>query len=369
MEDESYASLESTASMVSLQLSPPTAALGFQSITPLTEGGFSTIFTAVDSNSMPVIVKKVKLLTFRARTLSTLSLAKPTIQNQRTFGVNPQQAKSEAHILQNSNHPNILKLYDVFIKKSYLWLILQPGVGDLHSLLFQKSKGRSNNIAPISDELIFYLLSPICSAIRYLHTLGVVNRDIKEDNILLVDENGQLVTKLCDLGSAKIFHAGILPIRFGKKAKGQVEMLGSLFYMSPELIKREPYYPNVDVYSFGITMWSLKKNSKPFGNLAYEKLNRFLVKRVPQLNKVSDGNQVSAQERLYRFMSISKSDTSNLVQVVKQCVILDPQSRPDAESLLLNTSIKNMNDEWQTHPISEVLSQLQDELYTIIKSD
>ena len=98
----------------------------------------------------------------------------------------------------------------------------------------------------------------IASAMEYLHSLNIIFRDLKPDNIGFDKDN---VLKLFDFGLAKELKTE------DQKADGRYELTGntgSRRYMAPEVAKECPYEKSVDVYSFGILLWELCSAEKPF---------------------------------------------------------------------------------------------------------
>jgi serine/threonine protein kinase len=105
----------------------------------------------------------------------------------------------------------------------------------------------------------------ICSAIRHLHNLKVVFRDLKPDNVGF-DFEGRV--KLFDFGLAKELD----PLQ--KTADGTMYEMsggtGSRRFMAPEVALGEPYNLSADIYSFAILFWELVALEKAFGKLSQE---------------------------------------------------------------------------------------------------
>lgn len=98
----------------------------------------------------------------------------------------------------------------------------------------------------------------IANALEYMHSLGVIFRDLKPDNIGF-DENDTL--KLFDFGLAKELKPGM------KQANGKYQLTGntgSRRYMAPEVARAMDYDQSVDVFSFGILLWEMCTAEKPY---------------------------------------------------------------------------------------------------------
>jgi serine/threonine protein kinase len=98
------------------------------------------------------------------------------------------------------------------------------------------------------------ILSQVTLAIKYLHSNGIVHRDIKPDNIGISYYNGKLVAKLLDFGFSDVTIS---------MAEVLTEPCGTIYFCAPEIMKRK-YNLNVDIWSLGIVMCYLFYGKIPF---------------------------------------------------------------------------------------------------------
>ena len=123
-------------------------------------------------------------------------------------------------------HPNIIKLIDIFENSAFYYIVLEyMGGKDMFDYLEQRS-------FKISEERAKDLAYQIANAIQYLHNYGIVHRDLKLENILMCDTTDNAIPKLVDFGLAKII---------GPSEKA-VEPFGTLGYTAPEVLKERTLF-------------------------------------------------------------------------------------------------------------------------------
>ena len=100
----------------------------------------------------------------------------------------------------------------------------------------------------LSETQICSLFCQILKGLIFLHSNGVVHRDIKPDNILLTKnkQNSQIIVKIADFSLAEYFHE--------KKLNA---ICGTPGYMAPEIFTEDEYDEKVDVYSLGIILYMM----------------------------------------------------------------------------------------------------------------
>jgi len=91
-------------------------------------------------------------------------------------------------------------------------------------------------------------------ALAFLHSFGVVHRDIKLENVMMSDTTDQAIPKLADFGLAKMI---------GPTERAD-EPFGTLGYAAPEVLKKEPYGSGCDLWSLGCISYALLCGGLPF---------------------------------------------------------------------------------------------------------
>ena len=161
------------------------------------------------------------------------------------------------YILQNISHKNIIKIYDIFEDNENYYIILEHCIEDLNSLKIINEKYSKK----------FYYIKEIIEGINFLHSLGIMHRDLKLANVL-INENDQL--KIIDFGESICFF----------KNSELNEMFGSYGFFPPEMILNQKYNKNAEFWNVGLISFYLIFNYLPFDNDVNEdKLNKFEIKK------------------------------------------------------------------------------------------
>ncbi|KAG7033989.1 Serine/threonine-protein kinase HT1, partial [Cucurbita argyrosperma subsp. argyrosperma] len=162
-------------------------------------------------------------------------------QNEETRAKLEQQFKSEVALLSRLFHPNIVQFIAASKKPPVYCIITEyMSQGTLRMYLNKKEP------YSLSTETILRLALDISRGMEYLHSQGVIHRDLKSNNLLLNDE---MRVKVADFGTSCLETQC-------RESKGN---MGTYRWMAPEMIKEKPYTRKVDVYSFGIVLWELPR--------------------------------------------------------------------------------------------------------------
>lgn len=156
--------------------------------------------------------------------------------------------KREIEVLKVCQHPNIIRLLDVFENSEYIYIVLEYLTGgDLFTYLdkrdFKITEDRARSIA-----------HQIAISLYYLHQFGIAHRDLKLENILMCDNSDTSELKLVDFGLSKMLGP----------TETSTDPFGTLSYVAPEVLLQKPYGKNVDLWSLGVIIYVLLSGMLPF---------------------------------------------------------------------------------------------------------
>ncbi|XP_023039996.2 serine/threonine-protein kinase Nek9 isoform X4 [Piliocolobus tephrosceles] len=208
-------------------------------------------------------------------------------------------ALNEIVILALLQHDNIIAYYNHFMDNTTLLIELEYcNGGNLYDkILRQKDK-------LFEEEMVVWYLFQIVSAVSCIHKAGILHRDIKTLNIFLTKAN---LIKLGDYGLAK---------KLNSEYSMAETLVGTPYYMSPELCQGVKYNFKSDIWAVGCVIFELLTLKRTFD--ATNPLN-LCVKIVQGI----------------RAMEVDSSQYSlELIQMVHSCLDQDPEQRPTADELL-----------------------------------
>jgi len=220
---------------------------------------------------------------------------------------------TEVEVLKKLDHPNILKLFQVFDTKSTLFMVLElVNGGDLYDSL--KAAGR------LPEKVAKPIFAQLLAAIHYMHQKNVSHRDLKPENVLVQkDANGKIQVKLSDFGLSRATKTDQTLMQ---------TMAGTLDYCAPEIIQHYHtgmgYGREVDMWSLGVILYIMLSGIAPFGQGQQAK---------QLLTDIIQGN-FSFPDRRFSDVSDTAKDLINML------LVPDPKTRWTAEKALTHDWLK-----------------------------
>ena len=208
-------------------------------------------------------------------------------------------------ILKSLDHPNIVRAYETFNYRGRLYIVMELCQGkDLYSR------------DPYTEAEAKRIMTSLLEAVSYLHSKGIVHRDLKYENIMFIDETPRSEIRLIDFGLSQKFAAG----------EHLHALVGTVYTMAPELIHGD-YDAKADIWSLGVIAFMLLSSSMPF----------FGENRGAVIDHILHGK--------YKFQSKRwQNVTTEAKDFVMSLLRRRPEKRPSAQDAL-HTSAWLSNDD------------------------
>ena len=177
-----------------------------------------------------------------------------------------QRIRREINILKKADHPNIVKVYEIYETKRSLYIIMEKCNG---GELFDRIIDNISKNKMYSEKVTAKIMLQIMSAINYCHKNGICHRDLKPENILFSNKDNE------DNNPIKLIDFGLSQIIDEKNLKSKV---GTAYYVSPEVLSGK-YTEKCDVWGAGIILCILLTGEPPFNGpnsgVIYNKIRNY----------------------------------------------------------------------------------------------
>ncbi|KAL3072694.1 hypothetical protein niasHS_017668 [Heterodera schachtii] len=216
-----------------------------------------------------------------------------------------QEIIKEITIMQQCDCRHVVKYYGSYFKDSDLWIVMEYcGAGSVSDIMRLRRK-------TLNECEIGAILKDTLLGLNYLHGLKKIHRDVKAGNILLnMDGNA----KLADFGVA-----GQITDTIAKRNT----VIGTPFWMAPELIQEMGYDMKADIWSLGITAIELAEGRPPHAEIHPMRAIFMIPTKPPPTLKIPE----EWSEMFQEFIAI--------------CLVKNPDERTDADSLLKHQFIQS----------------------------
>ena len=252
----------------------------YEVVRELGKGAMGIVYLAKD----PLIGRLVALKTIRPS-------AHADDEDTREF---QQRFAREAQAAGNLNHPAIVTVHDIGQDESTGVSFIAMEYVEGQNLKEVLAQGR-----PLSFEQAADIIAQVAEGLDFAHAKGIVHRDVKPANIILIEGN-----------RAKITDFGIAKITSGANLTTTGQFLGTPNYMAPEQIKGTPVDGRSDIFSLGICLYECLTHRKPFGGDSLTSISYKIV-----------------HEPFPPLHDVNPTIPEGFVDVVTHCLAKDPSKR------------------------------------------
>jgi serine/threonine protein kinase/predicted ATPase len=225
-------------------------------------GGMGTVYRGTDE---------------RTRDTVAIKRLKPEIATPETI----ERFRREGEALRDLNHPNIVKLLDMFEYEGQHYLVMDyVSGGDLSQLIAT---------GDIPLETVLTLSIDLADALTRAHKLDIIHRDLKPENVLIGDDG---VLRLTDFGIARIGSQG--------RVTETDLVMGTLPYMPPEAFDDVSIDTRYDVWAFGVILFELLAGQRPFDDNGL--IANILSAPLPDLEALCPDAPIALVDLVYRML-------------------------------------------------------------------
>ncbi|TMW64702.1 hypothetical protein Poli38472_011582 [Pythium oligandrum] len=218
----------------------------------------------------------------------------------------------EINILKELDHPNIIKLFDVYEDdRDMCYLVMEFAAG---GELFDRIIAKEYYTEAEAKRVV----KVVAKVLAYCHAEGVTHRDLKPENLLYADESEDAKIKIADFGFAKLVTA----------ETNMSTMCGTPGYYAPEIVRKQPYDNKCDIWSLGVITYILLCGFPPF----YDE------NQVEEMRKILHGE--------FEFVAPYFDGVSSLAKdLIKRMLVVDASKRLSAEQVLKHAWFQDMADD------------------------
>lgn len=278
-----------------------------------------------ESTNQQAAIKVISKAIFNAKGAAKESAVAASTPDALPYGI-----EREIIIMKLLNHPNVLRLYDVWETNSNLYMVLEYAEkGELFNLLVERG--------PLPEKEAIRFFRQIVIGISYCHALGIVHRDLKPENLLL---DHKFNIKIADFGMAAL----------ETEDKLLETSCGSPHYAAPEIVSGIPYHGFAsDVWSCGVILFALLTGRLPFDDEDGNIRNLLLQVQSGRFEMPGDDEITpDAQDLIARILTVDPEQRIKARDILKHPLLQKYPSINDSKS------IRNLpREDTYLHPLAE----------------
>uniref|UniRef100_A0A0N5C326 non-specific serine/threonine protein kinase n=1 Tax=Strongyloides papillosus TaxID=174720 RepID=A0A0N5C326_STREA len=237
-----------------------------------------------------------------------------------------QWALNEVSLLSQLDHPNIISYYDSFEEDGILMIEMEyADGGNLGQFLMMQEEY-------LNEDVIWFIFTQIVDGVSYLHQNSILHRDLKTANIFLTKKNE---VKIGDFGISKIMGTNT-------KIDGASTVIGTPYYISPEMCEGKSYNESTDIWSMGCILYEMACLQKAFeaSNLPALVTHIMKAEYKPVKKQYSVFLKLMIRD-LLKVDATQRPSINDIMEMLKRELRYDNKLGKSENFNLLKNSIKN----------------------------
>ncbi|CDW98943.1 hypothetical protein [Sporisorium scitamineum] len=207
----------------------------------------------------------------------------------------------EVGVWRRCRHVNVLDLYSLVVAEEAIWMVQELAERSLADVIAWKDGGVDLNESRMSR-----IMGDLLEALQFLHGKGVLHRDVRSDNVMISSTG---VCKLSDFTHAAELSAGV---------NTRHSVVGTPYWMAPEVIKANDYDMRCDVWSLGVVLWEMIEGDPP--RVEFPPLRAITLTAKLGLPALRDASSLSHELKSFLHWATE----------------MDAEKRPSAETLAMS---------------------------------
>ncbi|XP_066550535.1 ribosomal protein S6 kinase alpha-5 isoform X2 [Amia ocellicauda] len=240
-------------------------------------------------------------------------------------------------------HPNIVKIYEIYHDQLHTFMVLEllKG-GELLERIRKKKHFSETEASRIMRKLV--------SAVSHMHDVGVVHRDLKPENLLFTDESDSSEIKIIDFGFARLKPPDNQPLK---------TPCFTLHYAAPEILKYDGYDESCDLWSLGVILYTMLSGQVPF-QCQEKTLTHTSAEEI--MKKIKQGD-FSFEGEAWKNVSQQAKD------LIQELLTVDPNKRIKMSSLRYNEWLQD-DSQLSSNPLMtpDILGSSAASVHTYVKA-
>lgn len=221
--------------------------------------------------------------------------------------------KNEVHILNKLSCPYVVGLHEIYLRDGCAWMVMEYMMGSVDDIMTSSKRA-------LEEEEIRACIGWLLLAVEKLHSANLLHRDIKAANVLLSSDGK---AKLADFGVSAIIQEG----------QRRDSVIGTPYWMAPEVIQEVPYAFKADIWSLGITAIEMAEGLPPLHKLhPFRAIFMIPSRPAPTLKERNTGKGSQQHETPW---------SEDFKDFIACCLVKDPDQRHSVHQLLEHRWIAN----------------------------